>query len=68
VNYYLDEMIQSYDNCNYIKIVSTWNYIDSKIIEKLKENNFQVIQSDFPDNLRGTSVNYQNYSTYMGID
>jgi hypothetical protein len=65
---YLDEMIRSYENCTHIKIISTWNYVDTKIIEKLKENNFKVIQSDFPNNLSGTSVNYQNYSTYMGIE
>jgi hypothetical protein len=66
--YYLDKLIKLYEDFLYTKIVSTWNYIDNKIIEKLKENNFLVIQSDYPANLDKNSVNYQNYSTYVGIE
>lgn len=67
-DYYLDELINCYKNCEYIKIITTWNYIDNSIIHKLKENGFLVIQSDFPTNIYPNSVNYQNYSTKIGIE
>jgi hypothetical protein len=67
-DYYLDELIESYKGCEYYKIISTWNYIDNSIINKLKENNFIVVQSDFPTNIHKNSVNYQSYSTLVGIE
>lgn len=67
-DYFIDNLIKQYNDCKYIKIISTWNYIHNDIINKLKENNFHVIQSDFPENIFKTSVNYQNYSTQKGIE
>jgi hypothetical protein len=67
-DYFLEDLINCYKNCEYAKIITTWNYIDSTIIEKLKENNFLIIQSDFPLNIHPNSVNYQNYSGKIGID
>jgi hypothetical protein len=66
--YLLDDLIKCYIDCKYIKIISTWNYIDKNIIDKLKENNFLIIQSNFPKNMDNNSVNYQNYSTKVGIE
>lgn len=67
-DYFLDDLIQCYDNCNYTKIISTWNYIDSAIISKLKDNNFLIVQNDFPSNIHPNSTNYQNFSTKVGIE
>lgn len=67
-DYFLDDLIQCYDNCNYTKIISTWNYIDSTIIQKLKDNNFLIVQNDFPSNIHPNSTNYQNFSTKVGIE
>jgi len=65
---FLEDLIKCYNNCEYTKIITTWNYIDVNIINKLKENNFLIIQSDFPSNLHPNSVNYQNYSGKIGIE
>ena len=67
-DYYLDEFLDIYKDCNYTKIVSTWDYIDEKIIQKLKTNNYMVVQSTFPENIRKKSVNYQIWSTKIGIE
>jgi hypothetical protein len=67
-NYYIDDLITVYKDCNYDKIVSTWNYTDSSIIDKLKQNNFHVVQSDFPGNIDPSSVNFQNYSFSIGME
>lgn len=66
--YFLERMIKQYENCAYAKIVSTWNYTNKNIITKLIENGFIVILSDFPENYFKCSVNYQHYSTLMGIN
>jgi hypothetical protein len=65
---YLDSLIDCYEGCIYTKIISTWDYTDKGIIEKLEKNNFIVIQNSFPDNLHKCSVNYQNYSMLKGIE
>jgi hypothetical protein len=67
-DYFLDELIECYDNCRYTKIISTWNYTSPTIIQKLKDNNFLIIQSDFPNNIHPNSTNYQNFSTKVGIE
>jgi hypothetical protein len=67
-DYYLDDLIQCYDNCNYTKIISTWNYTSGVIIQKLKDNNFLIVQSDFPSTIHPNSTNYQNFSTKVGIE
>jgi len=67
-DYYLDDLIKCYDNCNYTKIISTWNYTSEVIIQKLKDNNFLIVQSDFPSNIHPNSTNYQNFSTKVGIE
>jgi len=67
-DYFLDDLIECYNNCNYIKIISTWNYITPVIINKLKDNNFLTIQTDFPNNIHPNSTNYQNFSTKAGIE
>ena len=67
-DYYLDDLIKQYNGCTYTKIISTWNYIDKNIIDKLRENNFHIVQSDFPENIYPKSVNFQNKSAEKGIE
>lgn len=67
-DYFLDALIQCYDNCKYTKIISTWKYIDASIIQKLKDNNFLIVLSDFSNTLHPNSTNYQNFSTKVGIE
>jgi hypothetical protein len=67
-DYFLNDLVKCYEHCDYIKIISTWDYIDNNIIDILKKNNFIVIQSIFPDNLYKNSTNYQNFSGKMGIE
>jgi hypothetical protein len=66
--YYLDRLIESYQDCEYIKIISTWDYTNQLFIEKLRENNFIVIQSKLSDDIYKTSVNYQTFLTKKGIE
>jgi len=66
-DYYLNDLIDCYKDCLYEKIISTWDYTDVTIINKLKENGFHIIQSSFPDEIHKCSVNYQNYSFKMGM-
>lgn len=66
-DYYLENLINQYKNCDYTKIVSTWDYTDTDIIDKLLNNGFFVILSKFPSNIYPSSINYQNYSAVMGI-
>ena len=66
--YFLDELIKVYENCKVYKIVSTWDYIDSNIINKLKQNGFIVVTSTFPNDIDKCSVNFQNFSFKMGIE
>jgi hypothetical protein len=65
---YLDSLINCYHDCIYTKIISTWDYTDEIIIDKLQKNNFIVIQNSFPNNLHKCSVNYQNFSTLKGVE
>jgi hypothetical protein len=66
-DYYLNDLIDCYKDCLYEKIISTWDYTDVIIINKLKENGFHIIQSTFPDDIYKCTTNYQNYSFKMGI-
>ena len=34
----------------------------------VKDNGFEVVQSDFPENMNPSSVNYQNFSCKIGIE
>jgi hypothetical protein len=65
---YLNDLINCYKYCNYAKIISTWNYIDERIIDRLKDEHFIIVQSEFPENIFKTSVNFQNYSCLKGIE
>jgi hypothetical protein len=67
-DYFLDDLIKCYKDCNFMLIITTWNYINKNIIDKLKENNFLVVQSDFPENIHPNTVNFQNYSGKVGIE
>jgi hypothetical protein len=69
-NYLVDEFIELYKNIDskYVKIVTTWSYTDKFIIDKLINNKFNIILSDFPENIKKSSVNYQLFSLYKGIE
>jgi hypothetical protein len=42
-DYFLEELINCYVECKYTKIISAWNYLDNNIINKLKDNWFEVV-------------------------
>ena len=67
-DYFLEELINQYIGCHYTKIISTWNDIDTVIIDKLKINGFHVTQNVFPNDIHRNSVNYQNLSAIKGIE
>lgn len=67
--YYIDDFIRLYSNIDeikYCKIVSTWRYTSENILNKLQENGFKIILSDFPEELFKVSVNYYLYSFIKG--
>ena len=70
--YYLNDLIRCYENIsknkNYVIIISTWKYTDENIISKLKEHNFQIILSEFPEDIDKSSVNYQHFSYLIGLE
>lgn len=70
--YYLYDIIRCYENIlkndNYSIIISTWKYTDEKIISTLKENNFQIVLSEFPEDIDKSSVNYQHFSYLQALD
>ena len=69
-NYCVDSFIEHYkdiDITKYIKIISTWNNADTASIDKLRANDFMIIQSTFPDNIAFRSSNYQHFSYLHGI-
>jgi hypothetical protein len=67
-DYFVDELIEQYNNFPYDKIISTWKTIDSVLINKLKDNNFIVVQNDFDKKILANSVNYQNFHSMKGIE
>jgi predicted RNA-binding protein with RPS1 domain len=71
-DYHVDKTISCYKKLlnyeDYYVIISTWNYIDENVINKLRENGFLVILSEFPDNIFKKSVNFQHYSYSVGIE
>jgi hypothetical protein len=66
--YFLEDLISVYKNCNCKKIISTWDYTEQRIIDKLKQNGFNVVQSEFPNDIEKCSVNFQNYSFKIGLE
>jgi hypothetical protein len=70
--YYLYDIIRCYENIlkndNYSIIISTWKYTDKKIISTLKEKNFQIVLSEFPEDIDKSSVNYQHFSYLQALD
>ena len=59
----IDELISVYKNIKY-KIISTWNDQDIILVNKLKDENFIIVQDDYP--LYMYSTNYQMKSSYNG--
>jgi hypothetical protein len=70
--YYLNDIINCYknilDNENYDIIISTWKYTDEKIISVLKHHNFQIVLSEFPEDIDKSSVNYQHFSFLVALE
>lgn len=60
---YLKLLIESYKDIKH-KIVSTWYDQDEKSLNKLRENNFLVVQDNYPKNNKQT--NYQSKAIYNG--
>lgn len=71
-DYYLNDIIRCYENIlkneNYVIIISTWKYTDEKIISTLKEHNFQIVLSEFPEDIDKSSINYQQFSYLTSLE
>ena len=70
-NEYIDDFICGYkdiDNNKYHKIVSTWDYTEQSIIDKLILHKFTVVLSNFPEFIPKRSANYILFSLSKGIE